>query len=476
MPLVLLFRPIYDPRTRSAPILPWALLFLAAELRRRGVDVAVIDEVCTPDYRAEAAAVLERGPVAVGITTMTCEQIRFGLRFARFVRDRSDAAIVWGGVHPTLRPEETVRHDLVDYVVAGEGERAFADLVERLAKSAPPDVAGVFYSRDGEVVGTRQGGYLDLGALPDIPFDVVDVERYVHRRPDLDIERHFEVCTSRGCPHRCGFCYIESAHGRRWRALDADTTVARIKEVVERFGVDGVSFREDNFFVDQRRVEAIAQRLIDEQVGVKWAGSCRIDYFAKYEPAFVELLRRSGCALLTFGVESGSDRVLELVHKDITVDMAIETAKKVAAAGIRATFHFMAGFPTETTDEVIETCRLIERIRTIAPDAVIREMTVFAPYPGVGLVPLCIERGYREPDDLEEWAEMDWFSAERPWLTREQTRLIESAQFLIARLDHSNPLIRRYVNRRWHHLLNNVAPRPLPELPALRLAKRLIRP
>ncbi len=476
MPFAVLIRPAYDSRNRSAPAVPWAYLYLAAVLRERGIEVEILDEMTVPNLEARLEQSLAKRPVAVGITAMTGEQIRHGLRWAKYVRERGGAAIVWGGIHASLLPEQTARHALADYVVAGEGEFAFADLVECLARQGDPaEIPGVFCERGGEILGARPQSFVDLAALPEFPYDLVDVERYITRRPDLGIARHFEICTSRGCPHHCGFCYIASVHGSRWRSLEAADCVARIKTVVRRFGVDGISFREDNFFVQRERVEAIARALITEKANIKWTASCRINYAARYTPKFLALLRESGCSLLTFGVESGSDRVLEFIQKDISVAQVLNVARKMSESGIRATYHFMGGFPTETTGEFLETCRLIDALRAIAPDTVVREMSIFAPYPGIGLIPACAARGYHEPQTLEDWVAMDWTHPERPWLSREQSRLIADAQFLIARIAHPNAVVRAWAQWRWGQLVGSRAGIRLVERPWVEAARNAAR-
>ena len=409
--------------------------------------------------------------MVVGISSMTGDQIRHGLEFARRVRAKSTAAIVWGGIHPSLLPEQTALHPLVDYAVAGEGEYALAELVERLAAGKDGrGIRGVF-CRDG---GERAAGFVDLSQLPEIPYELVDVEKYICARPDVGARRYFEVCTSRGCPHRCGFCYIESVHGSRWRALEAPQALKKIRTLVDRFNLDCVSFREDNFFVNRARVEEIANGLVEKGPKVKWAASCRINYFDKYDDAFIDLLKRSGCVLLTFGVESGNDRVLEFIRKGIRVEAVVRVAQRVQAAGIRGTYHFMGGFPTETPEEFLDTCRLIDRLRRLGPSVVVREMSIFAPYPGVGLIPECASRGYVEPVDLEAWIRMDWTNSRRPWLTNRQSRLISDAQFLIARLAHPNPVLRGWANARWAQLLQKGPEMRLVERPVLELLRRLV--
>jgi radical SAM superfamily enzyme YgiQ (UPF0313 family) len=134
MPSVILFRPAYDRHSRSIPVYPWALLYLASVLRERGVGVHIIDEAVAPDYGPSLDKLLDtEKPAVVGISSMTGDQIRYGLQFARRVREKSRAAIVWGGIHPSPLPEQTARHPLVDYAVAGEGEYVLAELVQQIA-------------------------------------------------------------------------------------------------------------------------------------------------------------------------------------------------------------------------------------------------------------------------------------------------------------------------------------------------------
>ena len=476
MASVILFRPKYDPDCRSTPMFPWALLYLASVLADRGVDVDVVDESVTPDYAGPVEQLLKsKRPIAVGVTSMTGDQIGYGLKFAGLVRKHSPAAIVWGGVHPSLLPEQTAAHELVDYAVAGEGEYAFADLVECLEQNEDAaEIPGVFFNREGKAIGSRQQLLVDLATLPELPFHLVDVERYICKRPDLGVQRYFEICTSRGCPHHCGFCYIESVHNSCWRPIEAEDAARRVAGLVKRFNLDGLLFREDNFFVQRQRVETIARRLIEEKLRIKWAASCRIDYFARYTPDFINLLRDSGCVLLTFGVESGSDRVLKHIRKGITVSQVLTTAAKVKESGIRGTYHFMGGFPGESVEEFLETCRLIDDLMAIAPETVVREMSVFAPYPGVGLIPECVKRGYREPTTLNGWIEMDWANPRRPWLEERQSRLIGDTQFLIARLGHSNPAVRSWARMRWRQLLRSRRGITLHERPAIEFLKRRV--
>lgn len=474
MPHTLLFRPFYDPYSRSTPTAPWGLMYVASPLVARGIDVDIVDEPVIPHYEDTVAEIVrKKKPVCIGISAMTGEQITFGLRFAKYVKSLTDAPIVWGGIHPTLLPEQTLDHELVDLVVAGEGEYAYADLVETLAKNGDPaDVAGVYAQKGASIVGSTPTEYLDLSELPDIPYHLLDMERYIRKRPDLGSERYFEAITSRGCPHPCSFCYIEAVHNKRWRYMPPHIVVEKLKDLKKRFDIDHVLFREDNFFVNWHRVDDIAKLMIEQGIGLNWSASCRIDYFDRYKPEFLERIKKAGCAHLTFGVESGNNRVLKLAEKNITVDQTIRVAGKVNKYDMVGSYHFMGGFPSETEEEFLDTCRLIDTMLDIAPKMVAREIAVFTPYPGLGLFEECVKRGFKRPETLEEWSDMDWTNPKRAWLSPRQQNLIADAQWLCARLWHENRAYRSWINKRWRQFIRTPQGTPIYERPAIAIAKR----
>src|SRR5450756_2703781 len=144
-------------------------------------------------------------PLFVGITAMSGPQIRYGLEFARRVHAaKPHVPIVWGGVHPTLLPEQTVASDFVDVVVRGEAEQVVGPLADALAAGAPLDaVNGLTYKADGAIRSTPDADLIDLDTIPvELPYDLLELDRY----PTLQAGR-VHIQTSRGCPSRCGFCY-----------------------------------------------------------------------------------------------------------------------------------------------------------------------------------------------------------------------------------------------------------------------------
>ena len=267
------------------PQVPLQLLHVAGALRQAGYRVRIVD-VRLQDYRS-----VDLGdPVFVGVTCMSGPQIRYGLEFARRVRaERPRCPIVWGGVHPTLLPEQTAASDLVDVVVRGESELVVGPLADALASGEPLDaVKGLTYRTDGTVRSTPDADLIDLDAIPvELPYDLLELDRY----PTLQAGR-VHMQTSRGCPHRCGFCYNTTFNKRRWRGKSPDRVVDEMQHVVERFPQreDHRPRRRQLLRRPQARRGHLQSRSCSRGIKVSWRANCRFDYLAAYDQEFVSLM------------------------------------------------------------------------------------------------------------------------------------------------------------------------------------------
>ena len=178
--------------------------------------------------------------------------------------------LVWGGVHPTLLPEQTASNDYVDIVVRGEGELIIKDLANALASGQPLDnVAGITYQVNGEIKSNLDGKVIDLDDIPiELPYDLLQMDHY----PSVKSGR-FHIQTSRGCPHRCGFCYNTLFNKNRWRAKSPNRVLDEIEYILAKFpNVKIIDPIDDNVFVDQQRVQEICQGILDRKLRYSVAG------------------------------------------------------------------------------------------------------------------------------------------------------------------------------------------------------------
>lgn len=469
-------------RVEEAILLPISILTVAGPCVQAGLDVCVVDQRTMPDWRSRLARAVSTGPAYVGISCMTGAQIHYGLQAAELV-SRLDPAVpkVWGGVHPTLFPRETLEHPLVDLVCAGEGDRAGRDLALALRGGEDPTtVPGIFGLRDGVLAGQGTEGYLDLDELPDLPYELVDVEQYVSEGL-VGGRGGREICffTSRGCPFRCGFCYVPAVHNRRWRDLHPDLVLERMKRAIRDFGVTAFALQDDYFFASPRRAREICERMVRENLGVRWFATCRIDLVGKHlDRDFLRLIKASGCRAMAFGVESGNDRVLDYILKDFSVADVLRVNRYLRDAEMDAKYYFVAGFPTETESELYDTLQLMQTLRRDHPRVRIPPWRVYTPYPGACLFEHSRENGFVPPHTLEDWGSYEFSQVHMPWVTPRLRRIIEMQPRVIRYLEvrrrrpglaaRVGDLYSGVVNFRFQHRLLDF----VPELPLVERATR----
>jgi radical SAM superfamily enzyme YgiQ (UPF0313 family) len=223
----------------------------------------------TPELERRLAA--ER-PDVVGITAMT-PTIPEALRVAKVARTVIPRArVVLGGVHPTLDPEGVLQHDEVDFVVRGEGERPLADLADALERGAPLDgVEGLCWREHGRLVlKQRAQPVANLDDLPSADYAAFPVERYVEHFAHLRGLRGISMIVSRGCPFQCSFCAVHQTMSRKWRTRSARRVVDDIVALKERWGIEGIWFKDSIFNLNREWTAEFCRLLVERKVGITW--------------------------------------------------------------------------------------------------------------------------------------------------------------------------------------------------------------
>ena len=383
---------------------PSGLLAVAAALVPR-YRVTLIDQRVDRGWRARLACALRRRPLLVGVSSMTGKQILDGLRIsARVRREAPDVPVVWGGVHASLLPEQTVAHPAIDYVVAGEGEHTLSALADDLAAGGTgAGIPGLWHALDGAPASAGPRPPLDAAELPRMPYELLDLERYVRRER---FGRTLSLFSSRGCPFRCSFCYnVAFFGGARWKPLPARGVADEVIELARRHRLDHVQFLDDNFFVHRPRVLEIGRALAASGLGLRWSVlGGHVKNLVKW--SVDELHEMHGCGLreVLIGAESGSQRILDAIEKDYRLDELFTVNRRLAEAGVQPTYSFMSGLPGETEDELRETIQAMFRLKREHPDAIMGNIKPFLPYPGTALYEESIRRGFDPPTRLEDWA------------------------------------------------------------------------
>jgi anaerobic magnesium-protoporphyrin IX monomethyl ester cyclase len=415
---VILFYPPYDGPPLGAPL---SLLTLAGTLREANFEVVLIDAAIESRYLERIAK--ECGSaLCIGISLLTGPMIRGAIEAAVFVkRHAPGVAVVFGGWHPTLCPESTLREPYVDVVVRGQGEVTIVELATALAAKQPLDlIAGVSWKKQGRLIQNSERRVQPVDTFAPPAFDMTDFDAY----EQVSGKRELAYATSVGCPYACNYCTDMVMYKRRFNAYTAEHVVAELTGLVARHRITSVALLDSNFPVDLKRAIAIARGIRDSGVKFAWTFQASTDFFCRMSQEEVQLLADSGVSYMGFGTESTSPTVLKMMNKrHQRVDEMYETARKADLAGIRIVFNLIFGYPGETEDDRLATFRTMSDIGSQFSN-VHFSPNIFTPYPGIPIWPQLRELGVVEPQSLEDWMSMPLGTNPLPWLRgRELARL-----------------------------------------------------
>lgn len=335
---------------------------------------------------------MDPGLVVFNISTPTCETDQATVKTVADCVDAHRTAI---GIHVTALPEETLKRSKLDSVVRGEPEQTVADLADVLAGGGGTDrVSGLSYtSKDGIHHNPDRPFIDDPDLLPTPARDLLDERDYflpLPRRP------YALIVPSRGCPHQCTFCAAHLYYGRKLRLRKAQRVVDEIQEVIERGTVRDIVMWSDSFTQDRRWVLDICDEITRRGLDVRWMCNSRVD---NLDAEMARAMKRSGCTGISFGIESGDQRILDLMHKGTTTKQGRTAVATARAAGIPILAQFILGIPGETAESIKRT---VAYARELDPDYA--QFYCAVPQPGTALFEEAERKGYL---DTRDWSRFE---------------------------------------------------------------------
>jgi len=380
---------------KHAPFISLGLLYLAAILRKNGYEVDVIDcQALGYWYDDVEKELAKRKPHVVGITSTTLTY-KPALRIAKIAkRVCPEATTILGGCHVTFWDFEALREcPYADIIVRKEGEITLLEIMKCLEGNGNlRNVLGVTYRDKGEIIRNPDRPYIEnLDELPFPAHDLLPIERL--REAGALI---FPVITSRGCIFWCDFCTAVRMFGRKYRTRSPKNIADELELLEEEFSAEEVAFCDDLFTLDQTRVVKLCREIKERKLKIKWTCGTRVDMVTK---DLLRTMKEAGCIGVWFGVESGSQRLLEEMHKGISVDQTIKAFKWAREIGLRTLAQVIIGFPGEDKKTAWETIRLVEKI---SPDEV-GFYNVATPFPGTPLYDQVMKNGWLRVTDFEKY-------------------------------------------------------------------------
>ena len=340
----------------------------------------------------------EINPDIVGITTMTFTLIDV-IKTIKLIKEiennlNKKIIIILGGPHPSIFPDETINLPNVNYVVRGEGEIPFLKLIECIQnKNDLKTVKGILYKQGKDIINTGTEDFIeDLNSLPFPDRSLVPIEKYNSIFAGNRIVT--TMFTSRGCPYKCLFC--DRPHlGKRFRARSAKNVVTEMEEC-KKMGIDEILIYDDTFTVEKQRVLDICDEIIKRNLKIIWDIRARVNTI---DEEIVKKLKQAGCARIHFGVEAGTEKILKILNKGITIEQ-IKTAFKLSKKyKIDTLAYFMIGSPSETKEDIKQSIKLAKKIN---PNFI--HITILTPYPATELYRSALEKGIIKNDYWREFA------------------------------------------------------------------------
>jgi anaerobic magnesium-protoporphyrin IX monomethyl ester cyclase len=394
-----------DGKVRIMAFPPLGIQTLAPVLRQYGHEVILFD-TCHPDMKKEHISneIANQQPDVIGLSFLSTTSYKYMKQVAEYLKSRTPGIpIIIGGPFATKNAELIlVDCDYVDYVGIGEGEELFPDFLENMGQ--PGKVKGLVYRMNGKVIRNPDRPMIqDLDQFPYPDRKSLPIE-YIESLPlevpaVLSLEKFCTMQTSRGCPYTCIYCDIPLLSGGKWRSRSPEHVLGEMKELNEA-GYRSIYLTDDHFLQKRKRIQAICEGIIENNLQFTWGCEGRVDSVAVSE---FPLLKKANCTMLAFGVEAGTQKILDRLKKRQKLDQieyAINEAKKSGIDTIHG--FFLVGAPDETEEDIMESFRFAARLKIDTFG--FNRLSV---YRGTPLWNEYVERGII--DDVKDWDK--WFRA-----------------------------------------------------------------
>lgn len=376
--------------------LPIFLATASALLRQKGLPVKLLDAAASRYSADDIFDLIRKENIVAVVIEVSTPSIKQDALLADSLKEKFGLQIVFVGAHVSALPEETLRNYPVDVVCIGEYEQTLLDLCQTWLSGSMclEQIEGIAFLKGEEMVITRARELVDLDSLPFPDYKQLPLSKYydpiVRRRPCLPLR------ASRGCPYQCIFCvapHVFYSHRVRYRS--PEKVVNDIKQLIE-LGAREIFIDDDTFTVNKKWVINICRELVDRHIKIDWSCFARYD---NIDDEILEALKKSNCYMLRFGIESGSQKILDDCRKGLTVKQIKEASALVKKKGMRTHVTVMFGLPGETKETMMLTLNLVKEL-----DPDYAQFTIATPYPGTRYYQLMKEQGRLISDD---WSDYD---------------------------------------------------------------------
>jgi anaerobic magnesium-protoporphyrin IX monomethyl ester cyclase len=400
--------PVNSPWGVPAKLPPLGLAYVGAALEKAGFQVQILDNYqlrTTLDFVKQETKRLN--PEIVGIT---CGSVTYRrcVEMAKVIKEVCPSCkVVVGGWHASYLPDSVLENPEIDYAIVGEGERAMVELATQITKGsneqAISEIPGVAFRFNGKIVKNPPKLIEDIDSIPYPARHLLPMNIYDRRIGYLKVEPVDVMNIQRGCPYECSYCETKKLWGSRCRAFSPRRVIAELEYMVEKFGSKGIYFIDDNFTINKERTIEICHLIKERKLDIQWACDTRVDLLSA---DLLKEMHEAGCRTIFFGIQSGSQRILDKLKTHTTREKIVEAFKLCRKADINIACSFMLGIPGETMADMQETYKFAKKL---GPDWC--TFYVFIGCPTSGLYDEVLQSGlYDRMDDFLAFVKTDKFN------------------------------------------------------------------
>lgn len=297
-----------------------------------------------------------------------------------------ESKVVFGGIYPTVRPNEVLQNKYVDFAIRGEAEITFKELTQK----SKEEILGLSYKIDNKIVNNQDRPPLDyLDSIPDPAYHLLPIKKYRSSIGSYKRTPSISMIISRGCPGQCTFCHSGSsnAFGKIVRYRSPQRVINQIMSLQKEYGIKEISFYDDNFTTSSKFVKEFCSLLMKNKIDLTWSCFSRVDSIRDINE--LKTMKKAGCHQISLGIESGDQAILTNIKKHVTLKKCLESIKLIKKAGISTRCSFMIGNPGETIKTMEKTLNFALKLD---PDFAVFNITT--PYPGTEMYDWAIKNKY----------------------------------------------------------------------------------
>ena len=416
--IIVLYYPVATDYFQSVP---YGLLQLERMLRDTNTETYIFDEKHDENILDFIIENKER-ILLVGISVMLSYQIINARIFAEKIKRISNIPILFGGWFVNLAPGICLKQYFVDYIILNQGEIPFKNLVNTLLNNENnlSRIKGLGYKKDNNPVINEPQKWVNLFDFPDIDFGKIKIENYLENKNSM-----IQYIATHGCNCRCNFCMISDIKGSYHIVPEAEQVIRDYKKL--KLIIPELSFIKsfaDNLFSDKKFILDLCRLMLENNLNLGWDGSAHINQFLNlYSDSDIELMKKSGLALIHFGAESGDNDVLRNINKKYTKDKIVLVLKKLKKHKINVAFSFMLSFPPNPKKDFDITLKLIMRLLLINKKTNIATNFYM---PGLNNIyhQEALKLGFGIPDTYEGFENAIKNGFNMPWITNDMKQKI----------------------------------------------------